>query len=120
MRLPYTALHLTLNYQTILDHLKMPSQEAKRASTPTDTTSSSHRHVRNTQISISEPEDGMSSDIESFDEGDMYPAHYNDESACDGPDMELHRESQQSPLDEITVETLVCASSHIHLQISNI
>jgi hypothetical protein len=112
MRLPYTALHLTLNYPTILHHLEMLSQEAKRAS--------SHKHVCNTQTSISEPEDGMSSDIESFDEGDMYPATYNDESACDGPEMELHGESQQSPLDEVTLETLVCASFHIHLQISNI
>jgi hypothetical protein len=83
----------------------MLSQEAKRASTPMDTTSSSHKHVFNTLTSISEPEDGMSSDIESFDEGDIYPANYKDESACDSPDM-----------DEVTLETLVCAS----FQISNI
>jgi hypothetical protein len=42
----------------------------------------------------SEPEDSMSSGVESFDEDDMYSADYNDESVSDSPDSD--NESQTS------------------------
>jgi hypothetical protein len=52
------------------------------------------KHVNSTQANLSEPEDGMLSDVESFDEEDMYPANYNDESVSDSPDSDSDRDSQ--------------------------
>lgn len=39
----------------------------------------------------------MSSDVESFDEEDMYPANYNDESVSDSVDTDSNGDSH-SPL----------------------
>ncbi len=92
------------------------SNQPKRASTHSDNTAASLTHVRSTHTILSEPEDSMSSDVESFDEDDMYPANYNDETVSDSSDMggesggivsnssDLDRESQ-SPL-----EGMVCVS----------
>jgi hypothetical protein len=54
---------------------------------------------------LSEPEDSMSSGVESFDEDDMYPVDYDDEAVSDSPDSD---EESQSPSG-----TLVCASLHM-------
>jgi hypothetical protein len=55
------------------------------------------KQVHSTQASLSEPKGSMSSDVESFDEEDMYPTNYNDESVSSGPDSDSNMESQ-SPL----------------------
>jgi hypothetical protein len=54
-------------------------------------------HINSTQAGHSEPEDSMSSDVESFDKEDMYPADYSDQSVHAGPDSDSDGESQ-SPL----------------------
>jgi hypothetical protein len=50
--------------------------------------------VRTKYRTLSEPEDSMSSGVESFDEDDMYSVDYNDESVSDSPDSD--NESQAS------------------------
>ncbi|KAH9020996.1 hypothetical protein EDB84DRAFT_1439667 [Lactarius hengduanensis] len=47
---------------------------------PPATLESHLRQVRNAHTSLSEPEDSMSSSAESFDEDDMHPVDYNDET----------------------------------------
>jgi hypothetical protein len=69
----------------------------KGASIQSDSQAASVKQVHSTQASLSEPDDSMSSDVESFDEEDMYPANYNDESVSDRPDSNSDVESQ-SPL----------------------
>jgi hypothetical protein len=54
------------------------------------------------QNTLSEPEDPMSSDVESFDEDDMYPGVFQDKAVSDGPD-----ESQS------LLEDMVCDTVHI-------
>jgi hypothetical protein len=44
------------------------------------------KHIHSTQTSLSDPEDGMSSEVESFHDEEMYSANYNDESVSDSPD----------------------------------
>jgi hypothetical protein len=61
------------------------SDKAKRASILMDQIPASHKYFRSTHISLSEPEDSMSSGIESFDEDDMYPMDYDDEAVIDSP-----------------------------------
>lgn len=45
-------------------------------------------YVHETHTTLSEPEDNMSSDVESFDDVEMYPAHYDDESVRDSPECD--------------------------------
>lgn len=67
-------------------------------------------HLYSTETTLSEPDNSMSSDIESFDEEDMYSAGYDDEAVSsetvsDSPDSD--GESQSA------LRALVCASYHI-------
>lgn len=43
---------------------------------------------------LSEPEDSMSSDVDSFDEEDMYPVDYDDESVGDSLDQGLDSDKE--------------------------
>ena len=45
-------------------------------------------YVHETHTTLSEPEDNTSSEVESFDEVDMCPAHYDDESVHDSPEWD--------------------------------
>jgi hypothetical protein len=91
-------------YYITKHHTMSGSHKAEGTSFRIDSHAAFMNQVHSTQASLSEPEDGMSSDVESFDEEDMYPANYNDESVSSGPDSDSDRESQ-SPL-----RALVCAS----------
>ncbi|KAH9018631.1 hypothetical protein EDB85DRAFT_1897066 [Lactarius pseudohatsudake] len=55
---------------------------------PPATLESHLRQVRNAHTSLSEPEDSMSSSAESFDEDDMHPVDYNDETVSDSTDSD--------------------------------
>jgi hypothetical protein len=88
-------------------HMETFPDETKERSVRRDRQPASMKHIHNTQTSLSEPEDGMSSEVESFDEEEMYPANYNDESVSDSLDLHSDGESQ-SP-----VRGPVCASLYI-------
>jgi len=64
------------------------SNQPKRASIHCDNTADSLTHVWSTHTILSEPEDSMSSDVESFDKDDMYPANYNDETVSNSSEMD--------------------------------
>lgn len=104
--IPYT------HYHTALGHMQSFSKDTKTTSIRGNGQGNSIKHVqsqvRSTQTNLSEPEDHMSSGDESFDEEDMYPAHYNDESVSDSPDSDSNGESQ-SPLRELVCPFLYSA-----------
>jgi hypothetical protein len=54
---------------------------------------------------LSEPEDSISSGVDSFDEDDMYPVDYDDEAVSDSSDSD---KKSQSPS-----RTSVCLSLHM-------
>lgn len=77
-------------------------QHPERATTRTNKGKATIIGIHNMQNTLSEPEDPMSSDVESFDEDDMYPGVFQDEAVSDGPD-----ESQS------LLEDMVCDTVHI-------
>jgi hypothetical protein len=77
--------------------MKSHSQETKQTSIRRDGKAVSMKDVHSIQTGLSEPEDNMLSDVESFDEEDMYPANYNDESVGNSPASHSDGQSQ-SPL----------------------
>ena len=78
------TFHHTPSYLTISDCMRTNSNKAQRTSTQKNRRVAPVKHVRQnlrtTEAKLAEPDDGMSSEVESFDEGDMYPANYNDEA----------------------------------------
>ena len=64
--------------------IKSVSQQRDQTSCP-----SAPLHASST--ALSEPEDSMSSSVESFDDDDMYPFHYDDEAVSNG--LESDKES---------------------------
>jgi hypothetical protein len=59
------------------------------------------KHIHGMQAGLSEPEDSMTSDVESFDEEDMCPANYNDESVSESPDSDSDGESQSRLMEPV-------------------
>jgi hypothetical protein len=86
-------------------HMKSHSKTVKRAPIEKDKETSTHRYVRGTHATLSEPEESMSSGVDSFDEDDMYPGAYHDEAVSDSLDSD--RESK-SPS-----EKMVCGTFRI-------
>ena len=69
------------------------SQENNRASIRKEKKAALLKYLHTTQATLSEPEDSMSSGVESFDEADMYPADYDDEAVSNSPDLDNGSES---------------------------
>jgi hypothetical protein len=69
------------------------SQENNRASIRKEKKAALLKSLHTTHTSLSEPEDSMSSGVESFDEADMYPADYDDEAVSNSPDSDRRSES---------------------------
>jgi hypothetical protein len=89
------------------------SHDPKWMSIQQDRQTSSATHVRSTLANLSEPDESSSSEMESFDEEDMYSAGYDDEpvrseTISDSP--EYDGESQS------TLRELVWASYQISSQ----
>jgi hypothetical protein len=101
------APYHTPNHHTMSGHKETHSRKDKGPSIRRDGRAASIKHILSTQASLSEHEDTMSSDAESFDDEDMYPANYNDESVSNSPDLDSDRESQSS------LRGLVCALLYI-------
>jgi hypothetical protein len=67
-------------------------------------------HLCRIDTSLSEPEDGMPSDVESFDDEDLYSAGYDDEAvSCET--VSDCPESDGEP--QLTLGGLVCASYYV-------
>jgi hypothetical protein len=88
------------NTRLYIPDMNSHSHSDNSVSTETSVHTHSVEYIHSTHTTLSEPEDDMSSGVESFDMVDMYPAHYDDES------VQASSESEQDS--ERNTGTTVC------------
>jgi hypothetical protein len=96
----------------ISTHMKSYSKPDKGESIRKDEETSTLTNVDRIHTTLSEPEESLSSGVESFDEDDMYPGDYHDETASDSPDSDGE---SQSPSEEMVCGTLPINLRRFHI-----
>jgi hypothetical protein len=92
-----TTGHPTINILTTSSHMESHTHEIKRPSIRKDG-NTYLKDLRHTYTSFSDPEDDVSSGVESFDEDDMYGSENGDEILSHHPDPERE---ERSPLEDM-------------------
>lgn len=76
--------------------------------------------AHSTHTTLSEPEDCTSSGVESFDEADMYPASYDDESVSDSTDSDGDDSDGKSDRNTGDMVRTNAQTSYINVRLSDI